>query len=209
MHLLIRRARLIAGARRKIAGLRSVLESMPSLPKAAIYYCGDGTTSEKIGDEEIRQIEAVAKLLTDEFGLRVRRFTYRESPGDREEILDSLRHGSLDGVVAVRCLDEGIDLPALRYGFFLASSTNPRQFVQRRGRLLRKAPGKHEAIIYDFVMEPPELGGEMADEAFNLERRFFARELKRIDEFCATAENGPSAKASLLALRRKYNLLSQ
>jgi superfamily II DNA or RNA helicase len=106
-------------------------------------------------------------------------------------------------------LDEGIDLPALRYGFFLASSTNPRQFVQRRGRLLRKAPGKHEAMLYDFVMEPPELGGEMDDEAFNLERRFLARELKRIDEFCATAENGPSAKASLLALRRKYNLLSQ
>ena len=209
MHLLIRRARLIAGARRKISSLRSVLANMPSLPKAAIFYCGDGTTSEKVGDDEVRQIEAVAKLLTEEFGLRVRRFTYRESPGEREEILDSLRSGSLDGVVAVRCLDEGIDLPDLRYGFFLASSTNPRQFVQRRGRLLRKAPGKHEAMLYDFVMEPPELGGEMDDDAFNLERRFLARELRRIDEFCSTAENGPSAKASLLALRRKYNLLAQ
>jgi superfamily II DNA or RNA helicase len=209
MHLLIRRARLVAGARGKLPALRGVIASMPSLPRSVIFYCGDGTTSERVGDEEMRQIEAVARLLTDHFGLKVRRFTYRESPREREEILDSLRSGSLDGVVAVRCLDEGIDLPDLRYGFFLASSTNPRQFVQRRGRLLRRAPGKHEAMLYDFVMEPPELGGEMDDDAFNLERRFLARELRRIDEFCSTAENGPSAKASLLALRIKYNLLSQ
>ena len=208
MHLLIRRARLIAGARRKISALREVLAAMKTLPKAAIFYCGDGTTSEKVGEVEVRQIGAVATLLTDEFGLKVRRFTYRETPAEREEILDGLRSGSLDGVVAVRCLDEGIDLPDLRYGFFLASSTNPRQFVQRRGRLLRKAAGKHEALLYDFYMEPPELGGEMDEDAFNLERRFFAKELRRIDEFCETAENGHQARASLLSLRRKYNLLA-
>ena len=208
MHLLIRRARLIAGARRKISGLREVLSAMPALPKAAIFYCGDGTTSEKVGNKEVRQLEAVATLLTNAFGLRVRRFTYRESPAERQEILQSLRGGELDGVVAIRCLDEGIDLPDLRFGFFLASSTNPRQFVQRRGRLLRTAPGKRDAVLYDFFMEPPELGGEMDEEAFNLERRFVAKELKRIDEFCASAENGPHAKASLLSLRRKYNLLS-
>ena len=208
MHLLIRRARLIAGARRKIGALRKVLAAMETLPKAAIFYCGDGTTSEKVGEEEVRQISAVATLLTDEFGLKVRRFTYRETPAEREEILDGLRSGSLDAVVAVRCLDEGIDLPDLRHGFFLASSTNPRQFVQRRGRLLRKAPGKHEALLYDFYMEPPELGGEMDEDAFNLERRFFAKELRRIDEFCETAENGQQSRAALLNLRRKYNLLS-
>jgi superfamily II DNA or RNA helicase len=208
MHLLIRRARLIAGARRKITALREVLVAMPALPKAAIFYCGDGTMTEKVGAEEERQLGAVATLLTDAFDLKVRRFTYRESPAEREEILQSLRSGELDGVVAIRCLDEGIDLPDLRFGFFLASSTNPRQFVQRRGRLLRKAHGKHEAILYDFYIEPPELGGDMDEEAFNLERRFLARELKRIDEFCSTAENGPQSKASLLDLRRKYNLLS-
>jgi superfamily II DNA or RNA helicase len=208
MHLLIRRARLIAGARRKIGALSEVLTAMETLPKAAIFYCGDGTTSEKVGEEDVRQIGAVATLLTDAFGLKIRRFTYRETPAEREEILDGLRSGSLDGVVAVRCLDEGIDLPDLRYGFFLASSTNPRQFVQRRGRLLRKAAGKHEALLYDFCMEPPELGGEMDEVAFNLERRFFAKELRRIDEFCETAENGHLARASLLGLRRKYNLLS-
>jgi superfamily II DNA or RNA helicase len=208
MHLLIRRARLIAGARGKTKALRNVLAASSSLPKAAIFYCGDGSTSEKIGEEEVRQINAVATLVTEEFGLKVRRFTYRESPAEREEILDGLRTGTLDGVVAVRCLDEGIDLPDLRYGFFLASSTNPRQFVQRRGRLLRKSPGKHAAILYDFFMQPPELGGDMDEEAFNLERRFFARELRRIDEFCSTAENGHQSKASLLELRRRYNLLA-
>lgn len=208
MHLLVRRARLIAGARGKASALRNVLAASTTSPKAAIFYCGDGTTSEKVGAEEVKQIGAIAKLVTEEFGLKVRRFTYRESPSEREEILEGLRSGLLDGVVAVRCLDEGIDLPDLRYGFFLASSTNPRQFVQRRGRLLRKAPGKHEAILYDFFMQPPELGGDIDEHAFNLERRFFARELQRIDEFCATAENGHHSKASLLDLRRQYNLLA-
>ena len=126
---------------------------------------------------------------------------------DREEILNALRAGNLDAVVAIRCLDEGIDLPDVRMGFLLASSTNPRQFVQRRGRLLRRAPGKQYAIIYDFLVQPPSFGGDDAD--FNLERRLFRRELARVLEFCKTAENGPAALNVLQALRVRYNLLGE
>ena len=54
------------------------------------------------------------------------------------------------------------DVPDLRMGFLLASSTNPRQFVQRRGRLLRHAPGKKRAIIHDFIIQPPDFGGTLA-----------------------------------------------
>jgi superfamily II DNA or RNA helicase len=93
-------------------------------------------------------------------------------------------------------------------GFLLASSTNPRQFVQRRGRLLRKARDKNRAIIYDFIITPPDLSGDANDEAFNMERRFFQRELSRIVEFCRLAENGPEALHSLHDLRLRYNLLS-
>lgn len=209
MRLLIKRARLLAGAINKLDALDRVISTMPEQPKKTIFYCGDGRTTDSIADEEVRQIEAVARLLGEKHGLRVRNFTYRESTQERDEILRDFSCGFLDGVVAIRCLDEGIDLPDLRMGFLLASSTNPRQFIQRRGRLLRNAPGKDRAIIYDFIIQPPDLGGRLDDNAFNMERSFFQRELRRIVEFCRTAENGPEALHSLQALRLKYNLLSE
>lgn len=207
MRLLIKRARLLGSAVNKLDALDRLLASLPERPRKAVFYCGDGRTNDAIADEEVRQIQAVARLLGEKHGLRVRNFTCRESPAEREEILRDLSSGFLDGVVAIRCLDEGIDLPDLRMGFLLASSTNPRQFVQRRGRLLRKADGKNRAEIYDFIVESPDFGGSLEDEAFNLERSFFHRELHRILEFCNTAENGPEAIHGLEDFRLKYNLL--
>lgn len=209
MRLLIKRARLLAGAENKLVALDRVIASLPEPPKKALFYCGDGRTTDVITDEEVRQIQAVSRLLGERHGLRVRNFTFRESTDEREEILRDLTSGFLDGVVAIRCLDEGIDLPDLRMGFLLASSTNPRQFVQRRGRLLRNSPGKNRAIIYDFFVQPPDLGGKLDDNGFNMERSFFQRELSRIVEFCRMAENGPEALHSLHDLRLKYNLLSE
>mgnify|MGYP003108691652 FL=1 len=208
MSLLIRRSRLLAGAKNKIDILNEVLRKLPEKPRKALFYCGDGQTTDKIADEEVRQIEAVSRLLGQQHGLRVRNFTYREKSIEREEILRDLGSGFLDGVVAIRCLDEGIDLPDLRIGFLLASSTNPRQFIQRRGRLLRHADGKDFAIIHDFIIEPPDFGGSLSDDAYNLERRFFKRELNRILDFCNTAENGQAALSALKGLRLKYNIVA-
>ena len=168
MRLLIKRARLLAGAENKLTALDKVISSLPEPPKKALFYCGDGRTTDAITEEEVRQIQAVSRILGERHGLRVRNFTFRESTEDREEILRDLTSGFLDGVVAIRCLDEGIDLPELRMGFLLASSTNPRQFIQRRGRLLRNSPGKNRAIIYDFFVQPPDLGGKLNDDGFNM-----------------------------------------
>lgn len=207
MQLLIRRARIIGAAANKLMALDQVIRALPQPPEKAIFYCGDGRTKDAIRQDEVKQIMAVSKLLGESHGLRVRNFTFREIPEEREAILRDLESGFLDGVVAIRCLDEGIDLPDLRMGFLLASSTNPRQFVQRRGRLLRNAPGKERSEIYDFFVSPPDLGGELDAAAFNLERSFLQRGLSRAVEFCRTAENGPEALAMLLPLRKKYNLL--
>lgn len=208
MRLLLKRSRLLGSAEGKLVALDNLLCNLPTPPKKAIFYCGDGTTTDVISQEESRQIHAVAHLLGERHGLKVRTFTYRETATERELILKDLRSGFLDGIVAIRCLDEGIDLPDLTTGFLLASSTNPRQFVQRRGRLLRKAPGKDLANIYDFVIQPPELNGMNDDSIFNMERRLFQGELLRICEFCTTARNGPEALASLRDIRIKYNLLA-
>jgi superfamily II DNA or RNA helicase len=90
-------------------------------------------------------------------------------------------------------------------GFILASSTNPRQFIQRRGRLLRNSPGKDFARIWDFIVSPPNLGD---DEVFTYDRQMVRRELKRVVEFCQTAVNRDTADNVLLDLRRRYNLLA-
>jgi superfamily II DNA or RNA helicase len=207
--LLIRRARLLAGARQKLPALDALLASLPKPIKKALFYCGDGTTEDPTTDEELRQIEAVTRLVGDVHGLRVRTFTAREKASDREDILEGLRNSSLDGVVAIRCLDEGIDLPDMRIGFLMASSTNPRQFIQRRGRLLRNAPGKDRAVIYDFIVSPPDFSGQPNPDAKDLERKLFKRELARISEFCDTALNGPQARKILLPLRLEYGLLGE
>lgn len=208
MHLLIKRSRLIGAAADKLTQLDLLLKRLPAKPRRALFYCGDGRTGDTFTKEDKRQIELVAQLLGNQHNLRVRNFTYQEKAAEREDILRDLRSGFLDGLVAIRCLDEGIDLPALETGFLLASSSNPRQFVQRRGRLLRKAPGKDKAVIYDFVVVPPPMDGDVNDHAFNLERRLFQSELRRISEFCQTALNGFAALATLAPLRKHYNLIA-
>jgi len=207
--LLIQRARLLGAAANKLPALSALIRSLDAPVRQAIVYCGDGRVADPAAEEEERQLAAVIRLLGEKHDLRVRRFTYEVGAEDREEILKALRDGSLDAVVAIRCLDEGIDLPDVRLGFLLASSANPRQFIQRRGRLLRRAPGKTHATLYDFLVRPPDVGGHMADEAFNLERRLFGRELARVLEFCETARNGPAALATLRDLRLRYNMVSQ
>jgi superfamily II DNA or RNA helicase len=162
-----------------------------------------------MSEEDVRQIEAVTRLIGERHGLHVQTFTYREESSEREKILNALRDGTLDGVVAIRCLDEGLDVPDLRMGFLLASSTNPRQFVQRRGRLLRNAPGKDRAVIYDFIVRPPTFDSSSETASYNMERSMFKRELVRIVEFCDTAVNGVQALNSLMQLRIDYGLLGQ
>jgi ERCC4-related helicase len=204
---LIKRARLIGAARNKLVELDKLISSMETKPKRALFYCGDGRALEDAQDrdEAARQIESVCALLGRTHDMRIASFTYEEDKNQREQILRMMRRDELDGIVAIRCLDEGIDLPALECGFILASSSNPRQFVQRRGRLLRKADNKEKAVIYDFVVAPPETDPD--DENFNTERKMFKSELRRIDEFCATALNRHTASAVVLGLRTRYNLL--
>ena len=209
--LLIKRARLLASAANKLPALEKILRTWKEPLEKAIIYCGDGQVECPINEEADRQITVVTRLLGEKMGLRVRRFTSDESADERDNIIADLRRRDLNAVVAIRCLDEGIDIPDVQTGFLLASSTNPRQFIQRRGRLLRRSDetGKRRAVIYDFIVEPPDLGGLMSDDAFNIERRLFERELVRILEFCATAENGPAALHELEPLRRRYNLVAQ
>jgi superfamily II DNA or RNA helicase len=132
-------------------------------------------------------------------------YTSETNADTRRQLLARFQTGDIQALLAMRCLDEGVDLPVARRAFIMASSSNPRQFIQRRGRLLRRAPNKDRADIFDFIVIPP--SSELPEESFSIERALIRSELRRVIEFASIAENGPAAMARLLDLRREYHLL--
>lgn len=197
--LLIERSRLIGSAEGKIPALKSLLmerrDSMFNL-----IYCGD-----VISDGE-RSVDAVLNMVGNTLGMRANRFTSSESNLERRDILGRFGSGEIQALVAIRCLDEGVDVPRTETAYILASSLNPRQFIQRRGRVLRRAPGKEYAHIYDFIVVPP-VGATLNDAAFNSERTLMRRELSRVDEFASSSENAGDALRALRAIKIRLNLL--
>jgi DNA phosphorothioation system restriction enzyme len=201
--LLLKRARLIASARHKLTVLRNVVEPLKTTTHN-LFYCGDGVV-ESTDRETQRQLDAVTLLLGRDIGMAIDSYTSETSLEKRTDLRRRFSDGKLNGLTAIRCLDEGVDIPETRRAFILASSTNPRQFIQRRGRVLRNAPGKTEAEIHDFIVVPQSQSNEPA--VFNVERSLFRRELARIVEFAQLAINGHEVMLTLLPMRKKYNVL--
>jgi DNA phosphorothioation system restriction enzyme len=201
--LLIRRAQLVAVARNKLPRLA---EAMRPLARTThnLVYCGTGKV-EMEDDLSVRQLDAVVQLLGNDLGMRVNSYTAETYLDERDELRKLFVDGTLQALVAIRCLDEGIDIPETRRAFILASSSNPKQFIQRRGRILRKAPGKKLAEIHDFLVIPP--SEAFTSELFAIERKLLRKELLRVLEFAELADNGPKAMEVLLPLRMKYSLL--
>lgn len=123
---------------------------------------------------------------------------------DRKVLLRRFGSGDdLRVLVAMRCLDEGVDIPDARVGYLLASSSNPRQFIQRRGRLLRKADGKERAEILDYLAVPP----SSIPVNFDVERALLKREFERANEFGKLSENYETTLEALRPLKERYQLM--
>jgi len=198
--LLLARSRLLSSAQNKLVALDALLEKTVPDPHT-LFYCGDGRVEDPIDGEESRQIEAVSQLLYQR-GWKTSRFTSKETRSVREDLLNHFRLKMIDGLVAIRCLDEGIDVPACKRAYLLASSRNPRQQIQRRGRILRKAAGKDYAEIYDFLVTlPPELVGDGGHD-----RKLLIQELERVAEFASLAMNHGDVVKSLLPILQQYGL---
>ncbi|MEM5016874.1 DEAD/DEAH box helicase family protein [Metabacillus indicus] len=200
--LLIERARIINHARNKMVKLKEIMQEHKD-ESHNIVYCGDSNV-----DGE-KQIDAVVKLLGTDLKMKVHTFTSREDGKIRKKLLDRFESGELQTLVAIKCLDEGVDVPATQRAFILASSTNPREFIQRRGRVLRKHPNKKYSYIHDFIVIPRKLEEIKFIEpsVFNIERNMIKRELKRFSEFADLALNGPIAHQTLTEIKHSYNLL--
>jgi len=204
--LLIKRARLCGTAYNKTEKLFDLMKSHCA-ESHILVYCGDGRLeNESDHKDSIRQIEYVIKHLGTKLNMHVHPFTAYESLETRKKLIKRFTQGDLQALCAIRCLDEGVDIPSIKTAFILASSTNPRQFIQRRGRLLRRddANGKNFAHIHDFVMLPP---GYRENEFYDIDRNLLRKEIMRINEFASLAINGCSEKNKLLSLQNKYNLM--
>jgi DNA phosphorothioation system restriction enzyme len=194
--LLMQRARIIGAAANKLIALKTLMAERLDTSHT-LFYCGDGSS------DSTQQLTAVTHLLGNELGYRVNTYTAETSSVCREQLREQFESGALQGLVAIRCLDEGIDIPAIRHAVILASSTNPRQFIQRRGRILRPDRGKDRATLYDMVVLPP----EMDRETLAVERNLLKRELLRLIEFAELADNAAAARTQLLTLQKRYGLL--
>ncbi|MBD2692517.1 DNA phosphorothioation system restriction enzyme [Anabaena catenula FACHB-362] len=199
--LLIQRARLIGTAENKLTALRELMETRKET-NHTLFYCSDG--SQDIGQRSsLRQLKAVSKILGVELGYKVSTYTAQTSLEERETLRCQFESGELQGLVAIRCLDEGVDIPAIQTAVILSSSGNPRQFIQRRGRVLRPHPGKERATIFDMIVLPPDLDRETIE----VERNLLKKELRRFVEFADLADNAGEARMKLLALQKRYGLL--
>lgn len=212
---LFQRARLIGTAREKLDLLVELFEQTVE-PSHSLVYCSDGSTGVEQDGE--RHVDATTRRLRKDCGLTVNRFTAREDQEEREQLLSAFEAAEIEVLTSIRCLDEGVDVPATRTAYILASTTNPRQYIQRRGRILRNHPEKKYAVIHDFITVPdttrhPEV---LSDDRYEAERNLIRKELERVTMFADAARNHPDAdisgvpttERSLQSIKRRYNLLT-
>lgn len=214
--LLLKRKRIIHKATNKRLAFKKIIEDRLKENgnlKYTLVYVPEGNEPEQetYPYAERDQIHAVdSDHLIDQYTrvisetndrTTVREFTSESK--DRDLMLKQFASGELEVLTSMKCLDEGIDVPRSEFAIFCSSTGNPRQFIQRRGRILRKHPDKHMAVIHDLVVAPV-INGSNA--AINVERNLLANELKRVQNFALLSDNSSDSVIELEDVIRYYGL---
>lgn len=202
----LHRARLISGARDKLFKLKDEMYKA-SDQYNMLVYCGTAKIEDDDG-EEVRQIDDVCSYLGKELKMKIGRYTSKESPEERIMLKKRFESGNdLQALVAIKCLDEGVNIPSIKTAYILASSTNPREYIQRRGRVLRKFKGKEIAEIYDFItlpMHPNELSSTVLD--VSSFKTLVTNELIRMEEFSRESLNSGYSYNIMEEIKEDYGL---
>lgn len=208
---LLERKRIIHKAANKLASFRDILriefDKRKNLKYTLIYVPEgieanfDETDYSVETDEENRLINEYTKAVsqTDD-SVMVKQFTANST--NREEILKNFEESNIHVLTSMKCLDEGVDVPRSELAIFCASTGNPRQFIQRRGRVLRLHKDKIHATIHDLVVVP-----EISDEStFEMEKGLVKKELERVVDFANLAMNKTDTYETLKSILDYYNL---
>jgi superfamily II DNA or RNA helicase len=188
-HLAMKRSQLVKNAENKYDALRDVLDEIGEVDHFLAYT-------------NPQQIDRMQEVL-NEYGIIQHKFTYQEDDDERQRLLELFDKGDYDALVAMRCLDEGVDVPSTRQAILMSNSGNPMQFVQRRGRLLRQYEGKDKAVIYDVIVVPSLNPPPGVQES---EKNMLRKELDRFEEFADNARNEHQARNGIERLRTVYEI---
>lgn len=190
--LLKERHRIIERAQNKKSEFLEIMQNEISKYKdKTIVFCPDGKDENGKDFLDVYKLELWNELVSK--GKIVRMSEYVQ--GTKREIIESFTVGAIDILFAKQRLNEGIDIPAAKRAFFIASSTSEREFIQRRGRVLRKSPETNKTLaeIFDFIVVPPDRNSIYA-------QSIMENEIKRAMDFAATADN----YAEIEKILRKY-----
>ena len=199
--LLIKRKRIIHKASKKMGVFKEILQdriaekgdlrytlvyvpegNFPDTYAADTYdahdVIKDDPDSEHLIDEYTQAIREAGSRIT------VKQFTSQSS--DREQTLKDFASGQLQVLTSMKCLDEGVDVPRSELAIFCASTGNPRQFIQRRGRILRTHKDKEFATIHDLIVIP-EVNPE--SDSYRMEKNMVRAELSRVKNFAMLSRN--------------------
>jgi len=190
--LLRERANVLNNAENKIPLLKQLLSNDEDHENTLIY-----TSPDLLND---------VNALLSKMHLMSHQITYKEPSEERNRIIAEFEKGTYSILTAIKCLDEGVDIPQVKKAYILASSGNPREYTQRRGRILRKSENKEKAIIIDFITVPSLNPNILDERTLSIERSILRKEFMRLKHFADCAENKHEAILSVYDLASLYNI---
>ena len=215
--LLLKRRRIIHKACNKQDVFKNIIEERyreKGNLKYTLVYVPEGLKPDSIADvydsSDVVEDDLEADRLIDEYTqivmnvsntTTVRKFVSGQK--NREAILEDFENGDLEVLTSMKCLDEGVDVPRSEMAIFCASTGNPRQFIQRRGRILRTHKDKKYAYIHDLVVVP-DIGADCVD--YEMERKLILSELKRVRDFASLSRNLDYSYTELEEVLNFYNV---
>ena len=218
MRLLLKRKRVIHKAANKEDIFRTIVQQRYKEKgdlKYTLVYVPEGNHPDDYEADRFIEAESVlddneADRIIDTYTEIVRNISptttvkkFTSGIKERNSVLEDFASGRLEVLTSMKCLDEGVDVPRSELAIFCASTGNPRQFIQRRGRILRNHPDKHKAVIHDLVVAPVV---SSSDECFAMEQSLLRNELKRVRDFATMSENADFAYTELEEVLSYYGL---
>jgi len=194
--MLFKRANIVKNAKKKYEVLEKIVNKLNN-PTHTVIYCTP------------QQIDQITKLLSNK-ELHLHRFTMEEGTtpskkyyglSQRDYILNMFQQGKIQILVAMKCLDQGVDIPQAKIAILMASSGNPIEYIQRIGRVIRRYPGKEKAKIYDIIVVPS--FSQLSQEYKKMEYKIFSKEVERYEFIASHAINSFEALSLIRAMKEK------
>lgn len=201
--LLLKRKRIIHKATGKLAEFRKILQQSKmnnqSLNYTFVYTPegldgeGDNILSSYLGEYE--KVFPYGKA-----------FDYTSQTQNKSLVMEKFESGFINTIFSMKCLDEGVDIPRTEMAIFCSSTGNPRQYIQRRGRVLRQHKDKDFAVVHDLIVAPMPVTTNSFFEPTKIETKIMRDELERVVYFASLATNYAEAIETLQPIANKFKL---